>query len=120
MDLLPLRPDTEILKIQLQQLFCLALTKFSASLGYRYGFCISSKVHHRFYKRLFRQYGYDYWHCENDLTVKEGDYDDLEHLLCVTDMHSVPQEESVNQYTELNVTYHLNISHNSPLYCCQA
>lgn len=116
---LTLRPDTKIPKIQLQKQFCLALTKFSASLGYRYGFCISSKVHHRFYKRLFRQYGYDYWNCENITVAKEGEFDDLEHLLCVTDMHSVPQETPVNQYTELNVTYHLNISDNAPLYYSQ-
>jgi hypothetical protein len=115
---LTLRPDTEISKMHLQKQFCLALTKFSASLGYRYGFCISSKVHHRFYKRLFRQYGYDYWNCENVAIEKEkeGDFDDLEHLLCVIDMHSVKQEELVNEYTELNVTYHLNIQQDTALY----
>ena len=116
---LSLRPDIKIPRINLQKLFCLALTRFSAALGYRYGFCISSKVHHRFYKRLFRQYGYDYWNCENISIEKEGDFDDLEHMLCVTDMDSVAQGDLANQYTELNVTYQLNIQEKSALYYCQ-
>jgi len=116
---LTLCPEMDIANADLQKQFCLALTRFSASLGYRYGFCISSKVHHRFYKRLFRQYGYDYWNCEDVEIEKEGDFDDLEHLLCVTDMFSAPREELATQYTELNVTYQLNIQQQAALYYCQ-
>jgi len=116
---LSMRPDIEIPKLHLQKLFCLALARFCAELGYRYGFCISSKAHHRFYKKFFHKYGYNYWNCEGVVIKKEGDFDDLEHLLCVTDMYSAPQEELATQYTELNVTYQLNLQQQAALYYCQ-
>ncbi|NRA72640.1 MAG: hypothetical protein HRU24_16635 [Gammaproteobacteria bacterium] len=105
---LTLRPEIDIPKFNLQKQFCLALAKFSKSLGYRYGFCISGKVHHRFYKRLFKNFGYDYWSCENVEIAKEDDFDDLEHLLCAIDVHSLELDEHSGESGESNVTYHFN------------
>lgn len=106
---LSLSRDLKIPHLELQKQFCFALTKFSIKLGYRYGFCLSSKIHHRYYKRIFTQYGYNYWKCDDVSIELEEEFDDLEHLLCVTDMYSIESDDINIPHTEFNVTYHLNI-----------
>lgn len=112
--------DTLYPNEKLHQQFFLALTKFSVSLGYRYGFCLSSKVHQRFYKKFFSQYDCNYWSCEGINVASESKFNDLEHLLCVTDMHSLGGDDFINSQANLNATYHLNNQIKPPLYYCKS
>lgn len=110
-------PELDIPKAFIQNQFILATAKYSSALGYKYGICVSSKVHHRFYKRTFAKYGYDYWSGGDVTLTKEGEFDDLEHLLYFTDLHSgVSESEGV---IDVASSFHLNLKEQRPLYVCQ-
>jgi len=102
---LTLTAETSIPFNELHREFSLALAHFSNKLGYRYAFCVSSKIHQRLYKRLFSNHGYNHWGCENVTIASEEEFDDLEHLLSVTDLscNNEPQERM-----SLQASYHLN------------
>jgi len=90
---LTLTQETEIPAKELHKAFFLALAIATNELGYRYGFCVSSKIHQRLYKQTFTKIGYLHFGC-NDVAVKsEEEFNGLEHLLCVTDLESNYQQQ---------------------------
>jgi len=83
---LTLTRETPIPAKKLHADFFLALALATNELGYRYGFCVSSKLHQRLYKQTFSRIGYRHSACANVLVDNEKEFNDLEHLLYVTDL----------------------------------
>ncbi len=85
---LTLTQETDIPFKELHRDFFLALANATYDLGYRYGFCVSSKIHQRLYKQVFAKIGYLHSRCTGVSVGSEDDFDDLEHVLYVTDLKS--------------------------------
>jgi hypothetical protein len=112
-------PEMDIPIAYIQDQFMYAAAQISKALGYKYGFCVSSRIHHRYYKRALSRFGYDYWDC-GDVTVdKKGEFDDLEHLLYMTDLHSGIGESKIINPVDVTSTFHLNLKEQRSLYVCQ-
>lgn len=109
-------PKINTPKAYIQNQFILAIVLFSAVLGYRYGFCASSRVHHRFYKRILSKHGYDYRGCENIEVKKEGEFDELEHLLYLADLHTNVGELKAMPTINVNTSFCLNLKEQQPLH----
>lgn len=90
---LTLTQETDIPFKELHRDFFLALAIATNNLGYRYGFCVSSKVHQRLYKQIFAKIGYIHSSCGEVSVESEEEFNDLEHLLCVTDLQSNSQQQ---------------------------
>ncbi len=109
-------PEIDTHRAYIQNQFILAIALFSAVIGYRYGFCASSPVHHRFYKRVLSKYGYDYRGCENIAINKEGEFDELEHLLYLGDLHTDVGELKAMPTIDVNTSFHLNLKEQQPIH----
>jgi len=83
---LTLTRETQIPAKKLHADFFLALAIATNELGYRYGICVSSKLHQRLYKQTFARIGYRHSAYTNIMVENEDEFNDLEHLLCVTDV----------------------------------
>ena len=81
-------PEVNMPRTFIQHQFILATVLFSAALGYCFGFCASSRAHHRFYKRILSKYGIEYRHCDSVVINKEREFSDLEHVLYITDIRA--------------------------------
>lgn len=87
-----LTQETDVPHKELHRDFFLALAVATHDLGYRYGFCVSSKVHQRLYKQTFAKIGYVHQTCRDVMVESEQEFDDLEHMLCVTHLAPCYQE----------------------------
>lgn len=102
-------PQLEYSKAYMQNQFILATAKFSSALGYKYGLCVSSKIHHRFYKRTFSKYGYDY-KSGGDLGFSQpNEFDGLEHVLYFTDLYSPQEDGDCPAHIDLSTSFHLDL-----------
>jgi len=90
---LTLTQETNIPAKELQRDFFSALACATYDLGYRYGFCVSSKIHQRLYKQVFSRIGYLHFGCGDISMENEKEFNDLEHLLCVTDLQPNFQQQ---------------------------
>ncbi|WP_448546751.1 hypothetical protein [Thalassotalea fusca] len=89
-------PEFGMPRAFIQHQFILATVLFSAALGYRYGFCASSRAHHRFYKRILSKFGYEYNECGYIAVEKEPEFTNLEHVLYIADLHSSEADAKEN------------------------
>jgi len=90
---LTLTQETDIPAKELHREFFLALAITTNQLGYRYGFCVSSKIHQRLYKQTFSKIGYVHSGCNDVQVNSEEEFNTLEHILCVTDLNSNYQQQ---------------------------
>jgi len=111
-------PDDGMPRAFIQHQFILATVLYSAALGYSYGFCASSRAHHRFYKRILTKFGYEYCDCDGVAINKEREFTNLEHVLYVADLQSGSGKESDMSALSAHSSLCLDLSEQTPI--CQS